>query len=132
MPPNSENAVRTDLEKRGFAAVSIKRQENGRAEVDAVKLHPLPVAGEEPIYVEVPVSLSVSLDKQGHVQSVKGDTPNEAAVADALRQLKTLRDNKQVAEPATAGGPLPPGVTHEIVRDTQGRRVLRRRRFSLM
>ena len=35
-------------------------------------------------------------------------------------------------EAVKAGKPLPPGATHEIVKDCKGKRTLRRRRFSIV
>ena len=57
-----------------------------------------PMAGErleagESIYAPVPVSLSVELDARGRVKSIAGDTPTPAAVTDAARYIKTLRDS---------------------------------------
>jgi hypothetical protein len=56
-------------------------------------------------------------------------TPDPAAVADAARYIKTLRDSGRLAAP----GQREPvsGVTHQIKRDEQGRQVLRRKRFSI-
>ena len=83
----------------------------------------------ESIYAPVPVSLSVELDTRGRVKSITGDTPTPAAVTDAARYIKTLRDSGQLTstgEQQSAGG-----VTHQIERDEQGRQVLRRKRFSV-
>ncbi len=81
-------------------------------------------------YAPVPVSLSIKLDARGQVKSIEGDTPKPAAVADAARYMKTLRDSGQLA----ASGEAAParGVTHQIERDAQGRHVLRRKRFSII
>ena len=75
------------------------------------------------------MSLSVELDARGHIKSIDGDAPDPAAVADAARYIKTLRDSGQLAglgarQPAS-------GLTHQIERDEQGRQVLRRKRFSI-
>jgi hypothetical protein len=43
--------------------------------------------------VPVPVTFSVELDARGHVKSIDRDTPDPAAVADAARYIKTLRDS---------------------------------------
>jgi hypothetical protein len=130
MPRIKEQALTTELAKRGFEAVSVKRElPGGRVEVDANKLHPVHVEGNESIYAPLPVSLSVELDARGRVKSIDGDTPNPAAVADAARYIKTLRDSGQLAGP----GERQPasGLTHQIERDEQGRQVLRRKRFSI-
>lgn len=130
MPRINQQALKTELAKRGFESISIKRElPGGRVEVDANKLHPVHDEGGEAIYAPVPVSLSVELDGRGKVKSIAGDTPKPAAVADAARYMKTLRDSGQLA---IAGGTPARGATHQIERDAQGRQVLRRKRFSII
>ena len=130
MPRIKEQALKAELAKRGFESVSIKRElPGGRIQVEANKLYPVHVEAGESIYAPVPLSMSVALDPRGRVKSIDGDTPKAAAVADAARYIKTLRDSGQLAGPgerAPASGP-----THQIERDEQGRQVLRRRRFSM-
>lgn len=130
MPKITEKALKQKLVKRGFESVSIKRElPDGRIEVDANKLHPIPVEGHEPVYAPIPVSLSVGLDARGRIQSIDGDIPNPAAVADASRHVATVRDSGQLA---SAGQQKPAaGLTHQIERDEQGRQILRRKRFSI-
>ena len=129
MPRIKEKALKTELAKHGFESVAVKRQlPAGRVEVED-KLHPVHVEEGESIYAPIPVSLSVELDARGRVKSIDGGTPDPAAVADAARYVKTLRDSGQLA----AAGEQPPatGLTHQIERDAQGRQVLRRKRFSI-
>jgi hypothetical protein len=128
MPRINQQALKTELAKRGFESVSIKRElPDGRVEVEANKLHPVHDEGGEAIYAPVPVSFSVALDAGGRVKSIDGGNPSPAAVADAARYIKTLRESGQLA---AAGERAPaPGVTHQIERDAQGRDVLRRKRF---
>jgi hypothetical protein len=130
MPRINQQALKTELAKRGFESISVKREHpDARVEVEANKLHPVPVEGGETIYAPVPVSFSVALDAGGRVKSIEGGDPGPAAVADAARYIKTLRDSGQLA---AAGERAPaPGVTHQIERDAQGRHVLRRKRFSI-
>src|SRR5262249_11419576 len=66
---------------------------------------------------------------RGRVKSIDGGTPDPAAVADAARYVKTLRDRGQLA----AAGEQPPatGLTHQIERGAQGRQVLRREPVSI-
>ena len=85
--------------------------------------------GGEAIYAPVPVSFSVELDARGRVKSIDDDTPNPAAVADAARYIKTLRDSGQLAGPVERQPAS--GLTHQIERDEQGRQVLRRKRSFL-
>ena len=130
MPRINQQALKTELAKRGFESISVKRElPDGRVEVEANKLHPVHVEKGEAIYAPVPVSFSVALDAVGRVKSIDGGNPSPAAVADAARYVKTLRDSGQLA---TAGEAAPArGVTHQIERDAQGRHVLRRKRFSI-
>jgi len=128
MPRINQQALKTELAKRGFESISIKRElPGGRVALEANKLYPVHVEGGEAIYALVPVSFSVELDARGRVKSIDGDTPNPAAVADAARYIKTLRDSGQLAPPGERE-PIS-GVTHRIERDEQGRQVLRRKRF---
>jgi hypothetical protein len=130
MPRIKDQALKKELAKCGFESISIKRElPGGRVALEANKLYPVHVEGGEAIYAPVPVSFSVQLDARGRVKSIDGDTPNPAAVADAARYIKTLRDSGQLAGP----GERQPasGLTHQIERDEQGRQVLRRKRFSI-
>jgi hypothetical protein len=130
MPRINEQALKTELAKRGFESISIKRElPGGLVEVEANKLHPVHDEGGEAIYAPVPVSFSVALDAGGRVKSIDGGNPSPAAVADAARYIKTLRDSGQLA----TGGERQPAAwpTHQIERDAQGRQVLRRKRFSI-
>jgi hypothetical protein len=128
MARNNEQALKAELVKQGFESVAVKRElPDGRLEVEANKLHPVDVEGGESIYAPIPVSMSVALDARGHVRAIDGDTPSPAAVADAARYVRTLRDSGQLAPGAKPAA----GMTHQIERDQQGRQVLRRRRFSI-
>lgn len=126
-PRINEQALKTELAKRGFESISIKRElPSGRVEIEANKIHPVHVESGESIFVPVPVTFSVELDERGGVKSIEGETPTPAAIADAARLIKMLRDNGQLA-PAGEQEPVS-GVTHRIERDEQGRQVLRRNR----
>src|SRR5262245_42987450 len=118
MPRINQQALKTELAKRGFESVSIKRElPGGRIEVEANN------------YAPVPVAFSVTVDAGGRVKSIEGDSPSPAGVADAGRYVKTLRESGQLA--AAGEGAPARGVTHQIERDAQGRHVLRRKRFSI-
>src|SRR5260370_11114613 len=119
-----EKALKTELAKHGFESVAVKGEPpDGRIEVDANKLHPVHFEGGETIYAPIPVSLSVALDTRGGVKSIEGGTPNPAAVADAARYVKTLRESRHLAaagEPQLAYGP-----THHIEPGDHVRHILR-------
>src|SRR5258708_26166052 len=81
MPRISQRALKTELAKRGFESMSIKRElPGGRIEVDANKLHPVHVEAGEPIYAPVPGSLSVALGPPGPDQSIDRANPEPAAL----------------------------------------------------
>src|SRR5260370_27037269 len=93
MPRTSQRALKTELAKRGFESMSIKRElPGGRIEVEANKLHPVHVEAGGTIFAPVPGSLLVTLDPRGPVKSIDGDTPHPAAVPHAPRPIKTLPD----------------------------------------
>src|SRR6266540_2182781 len=72
MPRINEQALKKELAKRGFESISIKRElSGGRVEVEANKLYPVHVEGNESIYAPIPVSLSVELDARGRVKSIE-------------------------------------------------------------
>src|ERR1700745_695642 len=130
MPRIKEQALKAELATRGVESVSIKRAlPGGRLQVGANKLSRVHVEAGESIYAPVPVSLSVELDARGRVKSIAGDTPTPAAVTDAARYIKTLRDIGKLTstgEQKSAGG-----VTPQSEREEQARQVLRRKRFSI-
>ena len=108
MPRIKQKALTAELAKRGFESVSIKRElPGGRVEVEANKLHPVPVEGGEPIYAPVPVSFSVALDAGGRVKSIDGGNPSPAAVADAANSLPL--ENKR----RRAGALIRSSATHK-------------------
>ena len=120
MPRIKEQALKADLAKRGFESVSIKRElPGGRIQVEANKLSPVHVEAGESIYDA----------RQARPITTPGDTPTPAAVTDAARYIKTLRDSGQLT--STGEQQSTAGVTHQIERDEQGRQVLRRKRFSI-
>src|SRR5262249_237789 len=130
MPRIKEQALKADLGTRGFESVSIKRElPGGRIQVEANKLYPVHVEAGESIYAPLPGSLSVEVDPRGRVKACPGDMPTPAAVTDAARYIKTLRDSGQLT--STGEQQSGAGVTHQIERDEQCRQVLRRKRFSI-
>src|SRR5260370_24941630 len=76
MPRTSQRALKTELAKRGFESMSIKRElPGGRIEVEANKLHPVHVEAGEPIFAPLPVSFSVSRDPRRPIPAIAAATP---------------------------------------------------------
>lgn len=124
------------LALRGFDAASIVHKlSGGKLEMSANRLHPLPGGGSDPVYASVPVSFTVTLDKNGVIKEVAGGTPTQNSIDEASRYLKMLQDTGQIRDDSekgssTAGAQgFASGVTHEIRRDEKGRRLLQRLRF---
>jgi hypothetical protein len=132
-----EQALKKELAKRGFESASIRgRSPDGRIEVEANKLHPLPIDGDlpssggKPLYAPIPVTLLVALDKGGRIESISGGTPDAPSIAAAASHVRMLRDTQQLADPS-AGRLSGKRTTHAIEVDREGRQVVRRKRFSI-
>src|SRR5260370_539982 len=97
MPRTSQRALKTELAKRGFESMSIKRElPGGRIEVEANKLHPVHVEAGGPIYPPVPGAFAVALAPRGGPKSIDGRAPRSAAVAESGRLCKALADGGAV------------------------------------
>jgi hypothetical protein len=106
------------------------RSADGRIQAQARVLHPLQgprLGAAEGVHVELPAKAEIRLDPRGQIEAVERDEPAAEDVAEATHFAETLADNEQVG---AAPGPLPPGATHQVETDAEGRRVLKRKRFS--
>lgn len=93
-----------------------------------VKLNAPELGGLEDVHVELPVDLEASLDPAGRVTAVQSKA-RPGDVAEAIQEVQTLAANRQIADgPADPQSPVLP--THRLETDAQGRRILRRRRFT--
>ncbi len=123
-----DKSLRAALAERDLELVSVdERLPDGTLAVSANKLCLIPGGDGKPLHAPIPVSLRIRRDARGAVRSLTGDTLPAEAIADATRFVEGLRANRKLAE---AGAAVPPGATHQIEIDPQGRRVLRRRRFT--
>ncbi|MEA2939865.1 MAG: hypothetical protein QOD09_394 [Bradyrhizobium sp.] len=90
-----------------------------------VKLSAPELGGLDGVHVELPVDLEATIDSAGKISAVQA-TPRPGDVAEAVQQVRTLTANKQIS-----GDPTAPTIpTHSVETDAEGRRVLRRRRFT--
>lgn len=81
------------------------------------------------VHIELPVDLTARIDGTGRVASVE-TAPRPDMVAEAVENLKSLASNQQIAGMDEPGSPSPVVPTHSVETDAQGRRILRRRRFT--
>jgi hypothetical protein len=81
------------------------------------------------VHVQLPVDVQVRLDEKQHVASVRYGEPSEEMRSEAAHFVRTLKANKQVAEPSASGAP---GTTHVLQTDAQGRKLLKRKRYSVL
>jgi beta-phosphoglucomutase-like phosphatase (HAD superfamily) len=81
------------------------------------------------VHVELPADAEIHLDERGAVQSVRHSRPSDETVAEAMQYLRGLAGTGQVASDPKK----PPfGATHEVSVDSEGRRYLKRKRYSAL
>ncbi len=81
------------------------------------------------VHVELPVDLTARIDGAGRVTSVE-TTPRPDMMAEAVENLKSLASNQQIDGVDEPDSRSPVAPTHSLETDAQGRRILRRRRFT--
>lgn len=128
---NSEAVFRPALADRGMRLQSIEdlspNELRGTAR-NLVKLQSPDLGSFNDVYVELPVEVEARLDAAGRIAAVQS-MPRPDDVAEAILQLQTLAANRQIAEgPPDPASPVLP--THRLETDAEGRRILRRRRFT--
>jgi hypothetical protein len=124
-------ALRGYLEEaHDLRVVSCEAPAGGPIRVQAKAWAPLADAGLgdlNGVLVEVPVTVRVRLDDRGRVAGVEGAKPSAEAIREASQHVQSLASSGQVEN---AGGASPLGTTHRVEVDPQGRRYLKRKRFS--
>lgn len=128
---NSEAVFRPAFADHGVRLQSIEdlgpNELRGTAR-NLVKLHSPGLGHFNDVYVELPVEVEARLDAAGRIAAVQS-TPRPDDVAEAIQQLQSLAANKQIADgPPDSASPVLP--THRLETDAEGRRILRRRRFT--
>jgi beta-phosphoglucomutase-like phosphatase (HAD superfamily) len=128
---NSEAALRPALADHGLQLQSIDSVGPNRIRGTArslVKLNAPELGDLSGVHVELPVDLEAHLDPAGRITAVRSD-PRPDDVAEAVQEVQTLAANRQIADGAP--DPTSPVLpTHCLETDAEGRRVLRRRRFT--
>ncbi|MDN3275189.1 hypothetical protein QWJ07_13085 [Frankia sp. RB7] len=128
---NSAAVFRRALADRGVKLQSIEdlspNEFRGTAR-NLVKLQSPDLGHFNDVYVELPVEVEARLDAAGRIAAVQS-TPRPDDVAEAIQQLQSLVANKQITDgPPDPASPVLP--THRLETDSEGRRILRRRRFT--
>jgi hypothetical protein len=132
-PANVEAAVRARLAATHPQLENVQLEppgEGGAYPFKARAVVPLddPALGElSGVHVDLNVSGTAQLDESGRLTAVEGTEPDPEELAEAKHMVKGLAATGQVA---TRQGPPALGATHEVLVDDQGRRRLKRTRFS--
>jgi len=130
-----ELALRASLAaKHGMDLVSAAPSRSAREPIQArVKVwHALsdPSLGDlDGVRVQLPADAQVRLDDRGGVESVRQGRPSDEDEAEATQYVRGLaKTGKVVTDP----NKRPLGATHEVTVDSEGRRYLKRKRFSAL
>lgn len=116
--------------KHGMQLLEVEAAPRGgiaRAKVKTPCLLPSGELGGQQLHVELPAVMECRFDDDGRVSLMAPAAPSEEAVSEAVHFVKTLKAHGQIAPEE---GKLTPGATHQLVTDSDGRAVLKRRRFS--
>jgi hypothetical protein len=130
-----ELALKTSLAAtHGMNVVSAAPSRSAREPINArVKVwHPLSdhsLGDLDGVHVELPADAQIHLDERGGVESVRQGRPSEEALAEATQYVRGLAKTGKVASDPDK---RPLGATYEVTVDSEGRRYLRRKRFSAL
>jgi beta-phosphoglucomutase-like phosphatase (HAD superfamily) len=135
VPSNLTAAVRARLAVTHpqLKAITVQRQPNQAAtalSVQAQALVPLhdPALGDlDGVCVSLPVTGSLKLSPSGRVLGLEGTEPSQDDLDEVRQMVRSLANTGQIKD---HGAKVGKGPTHEVIEDPQGRRVLRRKRFS--
>src|SRR5262249_50386185 len=130
---NVELALKVSLAaKHQMTLVSAAPSRAAKGDLSArVKVwHPLddPSLGDlSGVRVELPTDAEVKVDATGAIRSVKQARPSDEAVAEATQYVRGLAGTGKIASESNKRSL---GATHEVLVDSEGRRFLKRKRFS--
>ena len=80
------------------------------------------------VHVELPVEFEAKIDPKGRLGNVEVRPPSSEYLSEALDSVRTLISNRQVEGSGSGDSPVPP--SHSVETAPDGRRYLRRRRFT--
>jgi hypothetical protein len=84
------------------------------------------------VHVELPVEFEAKIDPNGRLGNVQVFPPSSEYLSEALDNVRSLISNRQVEGHPTGSGGSPVFPTHSVETGPDGRRYLRRRRFTAM
>jgi hypothetical protein len=125
---NTQLAVREHLHLLSLEPGTTADRIRGRAKVWH-PVHGQQLGAADGIHVEITIPVTIQLDSRGRIEAVERGAPAHEAVAEATHFVESLATHQQIG---FSPGPLPPGATHQVEADAEGRRVLKRTRFSAL
>jgi len=124
-----ESTLKTQLEKYDLELQSVSKKEGDKTlELDALKLTPVSVHNNKPLYIPVPVTVEVTLDENNTIRSVKGDQIDPETNQAASKFYQGLADRNEIS--GLAGGDPALTATHELSLNEKGQQIVRRKRFQ--
>ena len=121
--------LQQQLGKYDLELQAVSKQVTGsQLELRALKLTPVSVLNDQPVYLPIPLTLQVTLDEQHQITSVEGATPSTESQLAAGKFYQGLVDRHEIA--GLAGADAGHGATHELQVNDKGQQVIRRKRFS--
>ena len=135
VPSNLTAAVRTQLAATHseLEAVTVQRQPNESGtslsiQADSlVPIHDRALGDLDGVCVPVPVTGSLTLNSSGGVIGLEGAEPSQLDIDEVMLLVRSLANTGQIKD---HGAKVGTGPTYEVVTDSQGRRILKRRRAS--
>lgn len=82
------------------------------------------------VHVELPVEFEAKIDPKGELGNVRVFPPSSEYLSEALDNVRSLISNRQVEGHQAVSGGSPVLPTHSVDTGPDGRRYLRRRRFT--
>ncbi|HEY4288024.1 MAG TPA: hypothetical protein VGN00_13055 [Puia sp.] len=131
MPPENTDITSVISQQLGKYDLEIlghpKIEKADNIQLQALKLTPISTLNDKPLYIPVPVSLDVTLDDQGNITKIQGDSPDADAKTAAGDFYQGLVERKQIA--GLSGGALQSNTTHAVKVNDKGQQVVRRTGF---
>ena len=125
---NTRLAVRDHLRLLSLEPVTTAERIHGRAK-DWHPVYGQQLGAADGVYVECTIPVTIQLDARGRIEAVERGAPAQEELTEATHFVATLAANQQIG---FSPGPLPSGTTHQAEVDTEGRRLLKRKRFSAL